>query len=481
MRRNIVLFLAVVLAAAVPARAKVTLPAVFSDNMVLQQGASAPVWGTAQPGARVKLTASWNGVTLATRADDNGRWRMDVATPAAGGPYRITVSDGEKLVLENVMIGEVWLCSGQSNMEMPFVGWGKPDCWEREIAEADHPSIRLLHVEHATAAQPQDDVKVRGGGWQVCSPASVPEFSATAYFFGRELAESLGVPVGLIHSSWGGTDIEPWIEGGCLRMIPEFVAKADEVQATEAGVKVSPHSCTALYNAMIAPIVPYGIRGAIWYQGENNVSRAWQYRDLFPLLIASWRQQWGTDFPFYFVQLTAFKPQLPEPGESEWAELREAQTRTLAVENTGMAVIIDKGSATDIHPKDKLTVGRRLALLARARTYGEEIPCSGPMYRSHRIAGNEIAIAFDCTDGGLRTSDGGAPTGFAVAGCDHRFHWAEARIEGGCVVVGSPQVPFPIAVRYGWADNPECNLCNGAGLPASPFRTDDWKGCTRKD
>lgn len=481
MLKNTVIFLLLLLAAAMPAHSKVTMPAVFSDNMVLQQSTTVPVWGEARPGARVKLIASWNGATLSARADDNGRWRMDIATPAAGGPYRITVSDGEKLVLENVMTGEVWLCSGQSNMEMPFIGWGKPDGWEREIAEADHPSIRLLHVEHVTAAQPQYDVKVRGGGWQVCSPASVPEFSAVAYFFGRELAESLGVPVGLIHSSWGGTDIEPWIEGGSLRMIPEFAARVDEVLATESGVKVSPHSCTALYNAMIAPIVPYGIRGAIWYQGENNVSRAWQYRDLFPLLITSWRQQWGSDFPFYFVQLTAFKPQLSEPGESEWAELREAQTRTLAVENTGMAVIIDKGNATDIHPKDKLTVGRRLALLARARTYGEQIPCSGPMYRSHRLAGGEIAVTFDYTDGGLQTSDGGAPTGFAVAGYDHRFHRAEARIEGESVIVGSPQVPFPIAVRYGWADNPECNLFNGAGLPASPFRTDDWKGCTRKD
>ena len=481
MRKLTVLVFAALLAAAGPVHAKIALSPLFSDNMVLQQRTSAPVWGQASPGARVKLSASWDDKKYSTRADDQGRWRIDVATPAAGGPYRITISDGEALVLENVLVGEVWLCSGQSNMEMPFIGWGKPNDWEREIAEADHPSIRLLHVEHTTAARPQRELTVRNGGWDVCSPASIPAFSATAYFFGRELAETLGVPVGLIHSSWGGTDIEPWIDGDYLRRIPEFAAKVDEVLATESGVKVSPHSCTALYNAMIAPLVPYGIRGAIWYQGENNVSRAWQYRDLFPLLITSWRQLWGRDFPFYFVQLTAFKQRLSEPGESEWAELREAQAHTLAVENTGMAVIIDKGHPTDIHPKDKQTVGKRLALLARARTYGEEIPCSGPMYRSHRISGHEIVLAFDAADGGLKTADGGPLEGFAVAGYDHRFHWAEARIEGDCVVVGSPQVAFPIAVRYGWADNPNCNLCNGAGLPASPFRTDDWKGCTRKD
>lgn len=480
MKRYIALSILLLLAGV--ARAKVTLPPLFSDNMVLQRYVSAPIWGQAEPGAKVKLKTSWDGKRYAVRADAEGRWRLDVATPEAGGPYRMTFSDGgEELVLDNVMIGEVWLCSGQSNMEMPFIGWGKPDNYEQEIAAADHPSIRLLHVEHVTAASPRQDVKVRDGGWQVCSPATIPAFSATAYFFGRELAEALDVPIGLIHSSWGGTDIEPWIDGDYLRMIPEFAERVDSVRSMADDIKVSPHTCTSLYNAMIAPLVPYAIRGAIWYQGENNVSRAWQYRELFPLLIASWRQEWGADLPFYFVQLAAFKPRQPEPGESEWAELREAQARTLAVANTGMAVIIDKGSATDIHPKDKQTVGKRLALLARAQTYGENVPSSGPAYASHRIAGDEIVISFAHTDCGLHTPNGELPKGFAVAGYDHKFHWADARIDGDCVVVRSPEVPFPIAVRYGWADNPDCNLFNGAGLPASPFRTDDWRGCTRND
>ena len=476
------------------ASAKIVLPPMFSDNMVLQQQTVAPVWGEAKPEKKVKLTSSWDNRQYITKADKNGKWRIDIQTPAAGGPYRLTISDGEKLVLNNVMVGEVWLCSGQSNMEMPFIGWGKPDNYEQEIADADHPEIRLFHVEHVTSSQPRSDIKVRNNGWQVCSPTTIPEFSTTAYFFGRELVKKLNVPVGLIHSSWGGTDIEPWISGEYLRQLPAFAEKVDSVAALPLTEKVSPHTGTAIYNAMIHPLIPYRFHGAIWYQGENNVRRAYQYRDLFPLLITNWRQDWGVDFPFYFVQLAAFTPMLPEPGESEWAELREAQTRALALKNTGMAVIIDKGHATDIHPKDKQTVGKRLSLIARAQTYGEtSLPYSGPMYRSYRIEGDKVILSFGHTDGGLKagcgenaagvkeTGNGNELKGFAVAGYDHKFHWATAHIKDDCVVVSSPEVPFPVAVRYAWANNPDCNLYNGAGLPASPFRTDDWKGCTRND
>lgn len=476
------------------ASAKIVLPPMFSDNMVLQQQAVAPVWGEAKADKKVKLTSSWDNRQYVTKADKNGKWRIDIQTPAAGGPYRLTISDGEKLVLNNVMVGEVWLCSGQSNMEMPFIGWGKPDNYEQEIADADHPEIRLFHVEHVTSSQPRSDIKVRSNGWQVCSPATIAEFSTTAYFFGRELAKKLNVPVGLLHSSWGGTDIEPWISGEYLRKLPAFTEKVDSVASLPLTEKVSPHVGTTLYNAMIHPLIPYRFHGAIWYQGENNVRRAWQYRDLLPLLITNWRQDWGVDFPFYFVQLAAFTPMLPEPAESEWAELREAQTRALALKNTGMAVIIDKGHATNIHPKDKQTVGKRLSLIARAQAYGEaSLPYSGPMYRSYRIEGDRVILSFDHADGGLKagcgenatgvkeTGNGNELKGFAIAGYDHKFHWATARIEGNCVVVSSPEVPFPVAVRYAWANNPDCNLYNGAGLPASPFRTDDWKGCTRND
>mgnify|MGYP000162461139 FL=1 len=476
------------------ASAKIVLPPMFSDHMVLQQQTVAPVWGETKPEKKVKLTSSWDNRQYVTKADKNGKWRIDIQTPAAGGPYRLTISDGETLVLNNVMVGEVWLCSGQSNMEMPFIGWGKPDNYEQEIAAADHPEIRLFHVEHVTSSQPRSDIKVRNNSWQVCSPATIPEFSTTAYFFGRELAKKLNVPVGLIHSSWGGTDIEPWISGEFLRKLPAFAEKVDSIASLPLTEEVSPHTGTAIYNAMIHPLIPYRFHGAIWYQGENNVRRAYQYRDLFPLLITNWRQDWGMDFPFYFVQLAAFTPMLAEPAESEWAELREAQTRALTLKNTGMAVIIDKGDAADIHPKDKQTVGKRLSLIARAQTYGEtSLPYSGPMYRSYRIEGNKMILSFDHVDGGLKIGFGESEAsvketgernelkGFAIASYDHKFHWATARIEGDCVVVSSPEVPFPVAVRYAWANNPDCNLYNGAGLPASPFRTDDWKGCTRND
>lgn len=633
--------------------AKVVLPPMFSDNMVLQQQAETPIWGGAKPMKTVKVTTSWDGKTYETQADKEGKWKLTVRTPQAGGPYELTLTDGQKRVLRNVMIGEVWICSGQSNMEMPLKGWGQIKDYEKEIAEANHPNIRLLHVEHVTSTQPETDIQVRGNGWQVCSPLTIPDFSATAYFFGREISGKQNVPVGLIHTSWGGTNVESWISGTVLKEMPDFTKVVEDVRAMPdksamkaeylkgleawenrvdegfatgkpvraeaalndnnwgkmnfpgmveeqgldgfdgliwlrrtveipaswAGKKVelvlgtiddnditywngkevgrtngyglprnytvpgkmvkagllslavrimdtgggcgmlndlylrsangeqislsgewkyqvaadsrkegmppgdmseNPNLPTSLYNAMIHPLVPYGIRGAIWYQGENNASRAYQYRELFPLVIENWRKDWGQDFPFYFVQLANFMQQSPQPVDSDWAELREAQTRTLSVANTGMAVIIDKGDANDIHPKDKQAVGHRLALIARANTYGEKIPYSGPMYRSYQVDGNKITLSFDHTDGGLKSGDGKELQGFAIAGRDHKFHWAKAEIQGDKIVVSSPEVPYPVAVRYAWANNPVCNLYNGAGLPASPFRTDDWKGVTQR-
>ena len=633
--------------------AQVKLLPIFSDNMVLQQQTQAPIWGESKPNKKVEITTSWDQKKYTIQADEQGKWSTKVATPVAGGPYNITISDGKKVKLSNVMIGEVWICSGQSNMEMPLEGWGKIMNYKKEVSAADHPNIRLLHVEHVTSTQPESDIKVRDNGWQVCSPQTIPNFSATAYFFGREISEKQNVPVGLIHTSWGGTNVESWISGKVLQEMPDFSNVVEEVRAIPdktamkaeylktleawnnrvdegfadgkpvraevslddsnwakmkfpgmveeqglngfdgliwlrrtvdipaswAGKKVqlilgtiddnditywngqevgrttgytiqrnytvpgklvkagqlslairivdtgggcgmpndlylrsangeqislagewkyqvaadarkegmppkdmseNPNLPTSLYNAMIHPLVPYGIRGAIWYQGENNASRAYQYRELFPLVIENWRKDWGKDFPFYFVQLANFKPVSPEPVDSDWAELREAQTRTLSVANTGMAVIIDKGEANDIHPKDKQAVGHRLALIARAKTYGEQIPYSGPMYHSYEVDGDKIILSFDHTEGGLKSGDGKALQGFSIAGRDHKFHWAKAEIQGDKIVVSSPEVLYPVAVRYAWADNPVCNLYNGAGLPASPFRTDDWKGVTQK-
>ena len=262
----------------------------------------------------------------------------------------------------------------------------------------------------------------------------------------------------------------------------QVAADTHKVGALPVDRSVDPNLPTSLYNAMIHPLISYGIRGAIWYQGENNSSRAYQSRELFPLVIENWRRDWKQDFPFYFVQLANFMHEVSQPAESEWAELREAQMRALAVGNTGMAVIIDRGDANDIHPKDKQTVGHRLALIARAKTYGEKLPYSGPIYRSHQIVGNKIVLSFDHTDGGLKSSDGKELKGFAIAGRNHEFHWAKTEIDGDKIIVSAPEaVPYPVAVRYAWANNPVCNLYNGAGLPASPFRTDDWRGITQKD
>ncbi|MDE7127541.1 MAG: sialate O-acetylesterase [Bacteroidales bacterium] len=467
--------------------AKVKMPAMFSDNMVLQRETSAPMWGTSDKGKTVKVKTSWDGRIYRACVQPDGRWSLSVETPKAGGPYIITVDDGDRTVFSNVMIGEVWLCSGQSNMEMPLNGWSWIYDYEKEIAAADYPGIRLLQAEHVTALVPQDEIAARNGGWETCTPESIEKFSATAYFFGRDILESCDVPVGLIHSSWGGTNIESWISAEALcRMedfrdrvewISSFSSKEDMRQRMEAdGTADRSNDAnleTTLYNAMIHPIVPYAIRGAIWYQGENNASRAYQYRDLFPLLINSWRQDWGYEFPFYFVQLASYMERKDTPSESSWAELREAQAMTLAVENTGMAVVIDKGDTYDIHPKDKATVGRRLALLARAETYGEEIMCSGPLFESYSIEGTKISVSFKYAEG-LASSDGKPLKGFAIAGPDKVFHWADAVIDGCKVVVSSPDVKYPLAVRYAWADNPECNLVNASGLPASPFRTDGW-------
>ncbi|MDR1610702.1 MAG: sialate O-acetylesterase [Candidatus Symbiothrix sp.] len=455
--------------------AEIKLPKIFTDNMVLQQKTDAPIWGKATPEKEVKITTSWDNQMYKAKAGKDGKWLARVNTPTAGGPYSIAISDGKTLTLNNILIGEVWICSGQSNMEMPLAGWGKINDYEKEIADAQYPNIRLLHVNKTASTRPLDDLAGTRNGWQECSPANIAEFSATAYFFGRDLHKNLNVPVGLISTSWGGTIAEAWTSGESLEYIPDFKPALDDMKNQPEEVKTEkPNRVTVLYNAMIHPLVPFAFQGAIWYQGESNAGRAAQYKELFPLMIRDWRKAWNRDFPFYFAQLANFKDQQPESVYSDWAELREAQLQTLHLDNTGMAVIIDIGEAKDIHPKNKQDVGIRLALNARALTYKEKIPYSGPLYKSYKIKGNKIHIHFSHADG-LKTNDGSEVKGFAIAGSDHVFHWANAVIEGNKVIVGSPEVKFPVAVRYAWADNPVCNLYDGAGLPASPFRTDNWK------
>jgi len=649
------LFAALIITCTV-AEAKVKLPAVFGDNMVLQQQTSAAFWGTANAGKPVTIVTSWNKKIYTGKAAVDGKWKIMVSTPSYGGPYTIDISDGETTTLNNVLIGEVWLCSGQSNMEMPLAGWGQIKDFQKEIANADYPNIRLLQAIHVASNAPLNDAEVSSGGWQSCSPQSVAEFSSVAYFFAREIYKKKGIPIGLIHTSWGGTIAEAWTSGTTLKEMPDFakaaalientdqtkstanfkqqmdlwqktvllkdsgyqqgnplwvassfdasswksmmlpalfdqvvlpgfdgvvwfrkkvvipaswagkelkvnlgtiddddityfdgekigssqgyqssrsyVIPANKVKAGEFVLSVrvfdltggggiygnkgilsvksangesisldgewqykvglnlknfppvpvaaeGPNRPAVLFNAMINPFIPYAIKGVIWYQGESNADRAHQYRELFPAMINDWRKKWKIgDFPFYFVQLANYMKADEQPKASAWAELRDAQLSTLSLPNTGMSVTIDIGDGENIHPKNKQEVGRRLALIALAKTYGDQIVYSGPSLISHQIKGSTMSLDFKFTDGGLVAKDGASLTGFSIAGEDQQFHWAKAVVQGNHIIVSSTEVTAPVAVRYAWGNNPVCNLYNGAGLPASPFRTDDWQDST---
>ena len=490
--------------------ADVKLPAVIGDNMVLQRGKAAHIWGWAEPGEQIMVSASWRTMAWGVTANKEGRWSFEMSPPKTAGPHEMTVSSKNTITINNILVGEVWVCSGQSNMQWSVGRAANPD---QEIAAADYPKVRLFTVKRKVASEPQTDCE---GSWTMCSPETVPGFSAVGYFFGRELHKELNVPIGLIHTSWGGTPAESWTRRGALESVPDcapilerfdeamtkypeakkkydesMIAWKENVKKAKAeGKKLprrpgapfgpgNPHSPAGLYNAMIAPLIPYSIGGAIWYQGESNAGRAYQYRKLFPAMITNWRKDWGQgNFPFLFVQLANFMAVTPEPVDSAWAELREAQLMTLALPNAGMAVIIDIGEARDIHPKNKQDVGKRLVLWALGKTYGKKLTYSGPIYKSKRTEGNKITLEFEHVGGGLIASEGESLKGFAVAGADRKFVWADAKIEGDTVVISSDEVSEPAAVRYGWANNPVCNLYNKEGLPASPFRTDDWPGVT---
>jgi len=461
---------------------RLKLPAIFGDHMVLQCNMPVPIWGWAKPNEEVAVILKGK-TPLVTKANEEGRWMLRLPPQPAGGPHELIVRTREETVrFTDVLFGEVWVCSGQSNMEWPVA---LAQNAKQEIATANFPQIRFFVVEKSVALEPQPDCK---GRWVVCSPETVGGFSAVGYFFGREIHQRLKVPVGLIGTYWGGTPAEAWTDLKALESDPDLKPILERLPRDRSKIPQQPQppinnwTPTALFNAMVAPIIPYAIRGVIWYQGESNVGRAYQYRKLFPALINSWRRAWGQgDFPFLFVQLANYLERKPEPTESAWAELREAQLLTFkTVRNTGMAVAIDIGEANDIHPRNKQDVGKRLALAALAIAYGQKVVYSGPIYRSMRIEGDKIRLFFDHVGSGL-VAKGGELKGFAIAGEDRKFVWAKAKIEGNTVVVWSEQVPKPVAVRYAWADNPECNLYNKEGLPASPFRTDDWPGVTVKN
>ena len=631
-----------------PAIAEVKLPEVLSSNMIFQRNEEITVWGWADKGESVKV--NFNNLNRSAKASKDGKWKVVFPAMTEGGPYKMNVQ-GKKnsIVLENILIGDIWICSGQSNMEWSV---GRSDNAEEEIRNANYPNIRLLTIHKKTELNPVDDVTPTE--WKLCTSENIPGFSAVGYFFGRKVHTETGVPIGLINTSWGGTNVETWISADYMKAFPEYkeklmlvnlkteedfkraeniriqifekdfkikkgeipsgnwadpsgdlnnwmtmrmpglwetrnlkgvdgvvwfrqeielskeqaasnlvlnLGKIDDsditwVNGTEVGntpdsrdasrsYKIKPgvfkpgknvivvkvtdkggdggfsseskdfnisgngfilplegnwryrlsgenlaytHSAvgpndipTQLYNGMIYPLLNLKVKGAIWYQGESNASRAYRYRELFPAMINSWRDSWKQpEMPFFFVQLANYMAVNEAPVESEWAELREAQLMTLSLPKTGMAVIIDIGMANNIHPTNKQDVGLRLGLNALKTSYGKNIESMGPIYKSMEISKDKVILSFDHIGSGLKAKDMyGYVKGFAIAGADKKFHWAKAQIEGDKVVVSSKAVPSPVAVRYGWSNNPQdVNLYNNEGLPASPFRTDSWDGLT---
>jgi sialate O-acetylesterase len=476
---------------------EVRLPAILGSHMVLQRDQPMHIWGWADPGE--KVTVAMHGASRDTAADDLGKWSLYLPPEPAGGPYQLTVAASNTIVVDDVLIGDVWFASGQSNMEMPLKGWpGAPmQNSAEEIAHATQSAIRLLVIHQKTSEFPVRDID---GSWTPCTPETAANFSAVAYLFGRELAASEHVPIGLIDSTWGGTVVEAWMSLDAISadasLMPAFATRAqtmdqqadvpaviakehrEDEAAKKAGLPAPKHvwnpnpaswGPAALFNGMVAPATPFGIKGVIWYQGESNSRLAFAplYARLFPALIADWRAQWQQgNFPFLFVQIANFTSDATE----SWATIREAQRRTLALANTAMAVTIDVGNPDNVHPADKQTVAARLALAARALAYGEHDEYSGPLFRQAAPEERAMRVWFDHA-GGL-VAKGGALEGFEIAGADRRFVKAAARIEGITVVVTSPQVPAPGYVRYGWENAPVVNLYNSAGLPASPFTSE---------
>lgn len=443
-------------------RADVRLPAVLADHMVLQRNSAVKLWGWSNAAEQIEITGSWDNHTYKVVADRNARWEILISTPEAGGPYTLEFKGTNTILLRDILIGEVWICSGQSNME-----WSANSGIEgadEAISRATNNQIRFFQIPRTTSDYPQDDCS---GQWEVCSPETMRKFSAVAYFFGKNLQEDLQVPIGLIQAAWGGTAAEVWTPEKVIGADPEF-SNWDEVLGTS---DYWPREPGVLFNGMIHPVINFKIAGAIWYQGESNTANALVYRRLFPAMIESWREAWDFPMPFYFVQIAPFNYGTPMQG----ALLREAQLESMRkVPNTGMVVVSDIGNIYDIHPRNKTDVGKRLANWALARTYGHrDLPYCGPLYKSHRVEHGQMIVSFDYADKGLLSKDGPL-VGFQLAGSDQIFYPAEAVINGSEVVVTSDFVLQPVAVRFGFGNTAETNLFSQYELPASSFRSDDW-------
>lgn len=471
MRRISFVVLALGFCAAV-ANCHVRMPAILGSHMVIQRDEPVHLWGWASPGE--KVTVELNGANASAQADANGRWSVYLPPQhASASPVTINIRGNNTLALEDILIGDVWFASGQSNMQMPLSGWPNAvlNNSAQEIQNANHPQLRLFSVKRALSSFPQQDFQ---GSWAVCNPQTVSDFSAAAYFFGRAINADEHVPVGLVHSSWGGTPAESWVSmetlGSDAALMPVFASWA---HLTNEGAYPSKQKSpewepSTLYNAMVAPAVGLRIKGVIWYQGESNSGsdRAPLYHELFSKLIQDWRMHWGEGyFPFLFVQLATYKP------GANWSVVQDAQRRTLQLVNTGMAVTNDIGDPANVHPADKQDVGERLALAARAIAYGEKIEYSGPLYQQTSIEGQNLRVWFTHTSGGLKAKNG-ALQGFEVAGDDGKFVPATAAISGDTVLVHADSIAAPKYVRYGWGDVPGPNLANGAGLPASVFTSE---------
>jgi sialate O-acetylesterase len=481
------------------ARCEARLPGILSSHMVVQRERPIHIWGWSDPGEKVSVAL--HGISRDAVGDSLGNWSVFLPPEAVGGPYQLTVAGGNRIVLDDVWIGDVWFASGQSNMEMPLKGFSGAPVKDSagEIARASQPQIRLLLIPHKAADFP---LRNSDATWTACTPETAANFSAAAYFFGREISAREHVPIGLIDATWGGTVAEAWVSLQAIAanaaLMPVFATRAQMMQsqsenaaivarersedqaARKAGQPPPEHvwrpdpaswAPAALFNGMVAPATGYAIKGVIWYQGESNSRLAFapMYAKIFPALIADWRAQWRQgDFPFLFVQIANFKSNASE----EWAVIREAQRRTLSVANTAMVVTADIGNPDNVHPADKQTVGARLALAARALAYGENVENSGPLFRQATPEGEAVRVWFDHAASGL-SAKGGALESFEVAGDDRRFAPATARIEGKTVLVTSAEVPEPKYVRYAWANSPIVNLYNSDGLPASPFTSAD--------
>jgi sialate O-acetylesterase len=516
------ILLASAIVSAIPAAADVRLPKIFTDNMMLQRDLPVRVWGWADAGEAVSVTLA--GQSAATKANPQGLWLVELPAIKQGENLELAVKGNNSLNLKNILMGDIWVCSGQSNMEMTLGGClGDAE----DIKAANFPKIRRIKFNHVVADQPELEAPT-ATPWQVCAPETVAGFTAVGFYFAREIFQKTGVPIGIVDDNWGGTAIEPWVASEGLEMVaelkPQFTARQQALKDYQTSVL--PKALTELeawiaktrtqlangsptgsmpampqhpggagwsgmYNAMIHPIVHFPIKGALWYQGESNGGEGETYYDKMRALIGGWRKQWGQgNFPFYFVQLASFTATSEDPaGNTGWAKLREAQTKSLTIPNTGMAVIIDTvplAERDDIHPKNKFDVGLRLALWALERDYGQKLEVSGPLFKALKIEGNKARLAFDHSGGGLMVGkkEGRSPAvenkgeklkRFAIAGADKKWFWADAVIENNTVTVSSPEVAEPVAVRYAFQMNPDgANLYNREGLPASPFRTDTW-------